>query len=294
VKVCRYACWFDVIRGGCAIAVSLVLLSSPDAAAQTSSAGPNQGALTFQGGFDVPSVYFFRGIRQEGDPKLTLWPSATLAIRLRSTDRSEIAADVGIWQSLHTGTSGTGGPEQKLQYEEDFTAGVVSGLGRRFRARAAFVAYTSPNESFDTIKEVNLQVAETGQFQPYAIIAFELSDSGQRDNGLKRGTYLELGASPHWSPIAGRLGLSVPVKAGFSLNHYYELLGSDLAYHDHRFGFFQVGGLVTLPLTPPSSRYGSWQVHGGADLLGLGTTTQALNKNQRSAVVARVGVGVSY
>ena len=35
---------------------------------------PNPGALTFTGYLDVPSVYVFRGIVQEADPKLTLFP----------------------------------------------------------------------------------------------------------------------------------------------------------------------------------------------------------------------------
>ena len=36
--------------------------------AQAQAADPNPGALTFSGAFDVPTLYYFRGIRQEFDP----------------------------------------------------------------------------------------------------------------------------------------------------------------------------------------------------------------------------------
>lgn len=278
--------------------MSLVFAVVARAQAQSSSPDDhhdhNEGALTFTAGLDVPSVYFFRGIRQEGDPSLTLWPSADATARLRSGDAVRVGVQVGIWSSLHTGTSGTGGPERKLQYEEDFSAGVPIDVRDRVRVTPSFVAYTSPNGSFDTIKEFDVRVAQVGGWAPYGVLAFELSESGQRDNGSGKGTYLELGLGPHWSLPIARLVLTVPVKAGFSLHKYYELFGSDLQFHDNRFGFVDAGGLLTRPLTRSPTRFGTWQVHGGADFLRLGTTTQALNKGKQTAVVARVGIGVVY
>ena len=43
-------------------------------------ADPNTGALTFTGGLDVPTKYVFRGIVQEADSKLTLFPYGDLGI----------------------------------------------------------------------------------------------------------------------------------------------------------------------------------------------------------------------
>jgi len=63
---------------------------------------------------------------------------------------------------------------------------------------------------------------------------------------------------------------------------------------DHKLGFFDVGGLVTIPLSGASSRFGSWNVHGGADVLLFGDTTKAVNRNESSKVVALVGIGVAY
>ena len=84
-------------RPGVAVPI-LLMLSVASAGAQTPDApSPNTGALNFEGGVDVPSVYFFRGMRQEGAPKLTLQPYGTLGIAL--SDR--VRANVGVWDSLN-------------------------------------------------------------------------------------------------------------------------------------------------------------------------------------------------
>ena len=63
------------------------------------AAGPNPGALTFSGAFDVPSVYLFRGLRQEVDPAATMWPHAYLKIDLMSGDGGlkSTAINFGVW-----------------------------------------------------------------------------------------------------------------------------------------------------------------------------------------------------
>ena len=67
----------------------------------------------------------FRGIRQEVDPAFTMWPYADLKIDLGSGDGAvkSTAINFGVWNSLHTGTSGSGGEgegECGSHYEEDF------------------------------------------------------------------------------------------------------------------------------------------------------------------------------
>jgi len=131
-------------------------------------------------------------------------------------------------------------------------------------------------------------------FSPYALLAFELTDSGQLDGGSTKGSYLEIGATPALRFNADRWELSVPIKAGFSLRDYYELLGSDLQYTDHRFGFAQFGGRLTVPLTAGPTRVGEWKLRGGADVLTFGDSTRAFNQNKRSKVVGTVGIVVNY
>ena len=58
-------------------AILLTMFAGP-AQAQTTivatSQDPNPGAITLTAGLDFPTIYFFRGIRQEQSPKLTMWP----------------------------------------------------------------------------------------------------------------------------------------------------------------------------------------------------------------------------
>src|SRR5438045_374009 len=74
---------------------------------------PNRGSLRFTGGLDAPTVYVFRGIVEEGDPKLTLTPYGELGIVFGSENPAP-RINIGVWNSLNTGSSGTGGPFDTL------------------------------------------------------------------------------------------------------------------------------------------------------------------------------------
>ena len=68
---------------------------------------------------------------------------------------------------------------------------------------------------------------------------------------------------------------------------------------DNKFGFVDIGGLVTVPISRVASRFGSWNVHFGADYYHLGSTTHSFNKDvddntSPSKFVGLVGIGVSY
>ncbi len=125
--------------------------------------------------------------------------------------------------------------------------------------------------------------------KPYVILAQELDTApgfGQADGGAEAGTYLELGVAPGYS--FSKASVAVPVKVGLSLSNYYELAGTD-----HTFGFFSVAGIVTVPLGSPS-KFGSWNVHGGAEFQKLGDTTKAFNGGDGSQVIGSIGIGFSY
>jgi hypothetical protein len=78
------------------------------------------------------------------------------------------------------------------------------------------------------------------------------------------------------------------VKVGLSLGDYYELAGVD-----HGFGFFSVAGIVTVPLGP-TTKFGAWNVHGGAEFQKLGDTTAFFNGDDDSQVIGSIGIGFSY
>ena len=274
------------------LVVSLIVGAVAPAAAIAQGASPNTGLLHISGGVDAPSLYVYRGVVQEGDPALTLTPWANLTICTSDTGR--VCVETGVWNSLNTGSSGTGGPLDALHYSEHFYARVPLQMTKRLTVTPGYLANSSPNGGYETVQEFNVLVLSPGRFAPYALMAFELMDSGQVDGGSKKGSYLEIGATPTFKVLSDRWELSVPMKAGFSLQNYYELLGNDLQYVDHRFGFARFGGRLTVPLTRTATRIGRWSISGGADVITLGDTTRASNQDDSVVVIGTIGISMRY
>ena len=274
-----------------ALAGAVLLTLSTAAQAQDD---PNPGAITLTTGIDFPSVYFFRGIRQESDPALTMFAFGDVGIALHSSDTGKsVSLNFGVWNSLNTGSSGTGSsdPDKKSHYEEDFYVMLNLGVGKGLTVTPFFTSYTSPNGSFGTVNEFAFKVAHASKFAPYGLVAFELS--GQADGGSESGTYAELGASPSW-PLGGKgATLAIPLKLGFSLGDYYEANGED-----NGFGYFDIGALFTVPFSSAPTKYGTWNLHGGVDFLALGDGTKSFNVKdgtpEGSQVIVSIGIGLSY
>jgi hypothetical protein len=250
----------------------------------------NSGAIKLTAGVDFPSVYYFRGIRQEIDPKMTTQPFGDVGITLASADKGlkSVAVNFGVWNSLHTGSSGSDTPDKSIHYEEDFYSTLTLGFSQA-AASVKYIAYTSPNLSYSTVKEIDFQVTGTQKFAPYALIATELGDASA-DGFSNKGTYMELGAGPNW-PLGKKATLTIPVLVGLSLKNYYETTDGDTT-----FGYFDVGGLVTLPLSRVASKFGSWNVHFRADYLRLGdgTVQYGGTDGKKDQAVVSGGFGLSY
>ena len=293
-KMCSGA-YSKMVLAGLGVAV-VALVGAGQAQAQAPD-DPNPGALTFTGGLDVPSVYFFRGIRQEFDAKMTLFPYGDIGIALSSDGKGGLKSssiNFGVWNSLNTGTSGSDGPSGRIHYEEDFYTTLNLGFGGGVGVATTFTAYTSPNGGFGTIQELSFKVTKAHMLNPYGLLAFEVGGDGSSDGGSERGTYLELGVGPSWPLGGSKVTIAVPVKFGFSLSNYYESGGED-----HSFGFFDVGALLTVPLSRVSSRFGSWNIHAGGDYFLFGDTPESFNLKEdggtkSSQFIALFGIGVSY
>jgi hypothetical protein len=280
------------------VVFTLTLLAAAAGSVRAQAPDPNPGAITLTTGIDFPSVYFFRGIRQETDPKLTTFAFGDVGIVLgpRAT------VNFGVWNSLHTGTSGSDGPGP-IHYEEDFYASLSIAAGSGVTVTPMFTAYTSPNGMFRTVKEVSFKVAHASRFAPYGLVAIELGgdDSGQADSGFllagggNRGAYLELGVGPSWPLAEGKATVAIPVKLALSLKDYYEHPATG---EDSKFGYADVGVLFTIPFTGVPSQFGSWNLHGGVNFLALGDTTKAFNAPKGDPkggqVIGSVGIGMSY
>jgi hypothetical protein len=283
---------------------ALILLSTSASAAyaQAPAAPPapppvNSGAIKLTAGLDVPSVYYFRGIRQEVNPKLTLWPYGDVGITLASADKGlkSVAVNFGVWNSLHTGSSGSKTFGKSMHYEEDFYGTLTLGWSAASLA-TMYKAYTSPNQSYNTVKEIDFTLTGTHKYAPYVIVAQELNQTKGTfivgaDAGQKRGSYMELGVTPTWS--MGPTAYSIPLSAGFSLKNYYEANGKDIS----KFGFFDAGGMITETFSGIPAKFGSWNVHGRVDYLRLSNGTMAVGVGtgtSKNKYVVLGGIGLSY
>src|SRR5688572_3001307 len=272
-----------------ALVVSAALVIAVPASAQ--GPDPNPGGITLAGGIDFVNAYHFRGIPQD-ESGVIIWPYGDLGFALFSGEGAlkSVGVNVGIWNSLHTGSRGLdNGTNGKLWYESDFYTTLGLGFGGGTSVGVTYTAYTSPNGLFGTVREIAFKFAvdDSGYLgaaavKPYVLVARELS--GQADGGLEEGSYLELGIAPGFS--ISRFSLAVPVKVGLSFGDYYESFEGD-----EKFGFFSVAGVVTVPFTSAPTRLGTWNVHGGAEYLRLGESNRLLGSSQ---VVGSIGIGFSY
>jgi hypothetical protein len=280
-----------------AVAVLFAGLLAVTPARAVAQDDPNPGALTTSGGIDFLNQYMFRGIRQNSTG-IAMWPWADLGIAAYSGDGGlkSVGVNLGTWNSLHTGDTGSDGPSGKLWYESDFYATLGLGFGGGVSLSTTYTAYTSANSMFSTVKELMFKLAVDDSarlgkaaIKPYFIIAREFDTSpglGQADGGADAGTYFELGIAPGYA--GSRASLAVPVKVGLSLGNYYELAGTD-----NKFGYFSIGGLVTVPVGS-TNKYGAWNVHFGAEYQRLGDTTAFFNGGEKSQGIVSGGIGFSY
>jgi hypothetical protein len=269
-------------------AVFLLAAALPVSAQQP--AAPTGRTASVSGGFDVRNHYMFRGVRQNST-EIAMSPFVDFGISPFVSEGSikRIGINVGFWNSLHTGDTGSGGPASKLWYESDFSGTFGVTFSRGVSLGTTYTAYVSPNDMFSTVKEISFRLAldDTKRIvatNPYALVAFELGadiGEGQVDGGIHGGKYLELGIGPQFGPRIG--SISFPVKLGLSLDNYYELGGED-----NRFGFLSVGSRIAVPLGP------AWHARGGVDYMRLGETTKAFNSGDASKIVGTIGVVFSY
>ena len=270
------------------------------AVAQPSAEEPTPKRVTLTAGVDFVSAYLFRGIFQE-DSGVIAPPFADVGVSVYQGDGAlkSVSVNGGIWNSLHSGPTGSGTTDRSAWYEADYYGSVTFTVGK-WKPGALFTSYTSPNDVFATVHELAgvLAYDDSGSafpLNPKATVAFELK--GQADgggglaNGGGKGTYFEFGVRPVVTVVdANRypLTLAIPAKIGLSLKDYYEgPTGSN------RFGFFDLGAIASVPLAFMNGK-STWEVHGGVDILWLGDNLKLMNKGDGIKPVGVIGVSVTY
>jgi hypothetical protein len=259
---------------------------------------PNIGRLSFSGGVDVVSEYFFRGYLQE-DRGLILQPYFQMNLKLHESDTLTISPFVGLWNSLHEERTGAGGSGPGWWFEADFYVGVDFVLGD-FTITPIFTAYTYPNGAFDTILELGVQVSYDDSallrrlgipfaLNPHIAAYWEIDDDNP---GASRDAYLEVGITPGFEFKAGNLPVAVsfPIVLGMSLDDYYFDADGDETF----WGYGSAGIAASVPLPIPA-RYGTWSLTGSLTYLHLfADSAQAANRGDDDEWIWKVGIGFSY
>jgi hypothetical protein len=261
--------------------ISFTTPALAQAAAPAAAPEPAATTIAVTAGADFPTLYFFRGIRQEGDADLTLQPFVDLGVTTGAA-----TVNVGPWNSFHSGSNNEayGG----AWYESDLYAsvGVVAGA---FSPKVLYTAYTSPKDGFGTVHELAFSTgfddSASSKLAPSVTLAFELGDNGA-DGGTGKGIYLELGVTPAIPMKDGaKVSLSVPVKLGLSVKDYYE---NPLTGEDSTFGYFSAGLAGKTALSPHVDLHGSVLVYAFGDRLKLG------NDDNSSRVAGSIGIGLAF
>jgi hypothetical protein len=246
---------------------------------------PASSPVTVTVGADFPTLYFFRGLRQEADSALTFQPFVDVGITASDT----VSFNVGTWNSLHSGSNSDA--YDNAWYESDIYGSATFTAGK-WKPGLLFTAYTSPANAYDTVSELAGVLAYDDSasavpISPKVTVAFELSDA-TADGGANKGIYLELGGKPSFT--AGPVTIGVPLKVGLSLKDYYE---DPLTGEDNTFGYFDVGLSAGVPLS--FLHGGSWEAHGGVDFYTLGDgLPKLLNADKTERVVGSIGFSVAF
>ena len=279
-----------------ALCAGLLGVSAAPAAAQD---------VAVTGGLDFTNQYNFRGIRQNY-AGMAIFPFVDLGVPVFSGDGAlkSVSFNVGSWNSIHTNQFPDDiATDEDKWYESDFYATLGLGFSKATLS-LTYTAYMSPAEDvgdidvyFKTIHELAFKLGfdDSGALgkaalKPYALVAFELGD-GQADLGPsdEKGVYVELGVAPGYS--GDKASVTFPVKIGLSAKDYYKFPGFA---DDSKFGFFSVGGTVTVPINS------NWNVHGGAELQVFGDNLKVVNRSfddtddKKAMGIVSIGVGFSF
>lgn len=282
-----------------ALAVPSLGLAQDNTVAATD---PNVGALTFSGGVDLVSNYYFRGYLQENSGFITQ-PYFGVSTTLVEADDFKVGLSVSTWQSLHSEQTGADGPGPDIWYESDVYVSLPVSFGK-FTITPSYYLYLYPNGAFDSIQEGLLTVAyddtehwaEVLPFwadfalKPYATIAYELQDGNGSEDG-----YFEVGIAPTYTANVGEysIPLTLPIALGMSYKDYF----TDDEGDNHFFGYLTAGVQTAIPI-PDSiipAKYGSFAVTGGAYYQNLFADSVEITNNDSPHVFwGKIGLTFSY
>lgn len=238
--------------------------------------------------------YVSRGLVLE-DQGFIAQPYAELDFKLfeEKTGIQKITLIGGTWNSLHSehtdqqGDSGNPGGTD-IWYEFDWYTGVGVDFLDKWNATLLYQEFTSPNDGFNTVKNMQLKVSynDTGAWNfiskdfslnPYALVFVELE--GKAGTGTDQGEYFEFGISPGLPAFGGPdypIKVNFPVTLGLGADDFYG--DKDNRSDNETFGYASVGVVASVPLKFMADHgWGSWTWSVGGTYYYLSDGNAAFN-----------------
>jgi len=275
-------------------------LVTAQAEAQEEEIPINNGAVSVSGGVDFTSQYWFRGMAQENQGFIAQ-PWIDVSLNLEPVGLEWIDVYGGVWNSIHTNdalvdTDGDGEPngDQTALFETDWYVGASFALPANMSLDVSYISLHDPAGGDIFAEEIDVSLAyddselwgDTGipgwtGLQPYVLVAIETG--GGSDAGSELGRYLEFGISPGFTIVESEdmpIDFSLPITLGISISDYYEVDTDPTAgvnVEDESFGFVDIGGQVSMPLSFMPAELGEWSAYAGVHVIFLGDTTETIS-----------------
>ena len=273
-------------------------LAAPSITLAQDNAGPNQGALSFSGGVDFVTAYYFRGYLQE-NAGLIAQPYFGASFNIVESDDVTIGASASTWNSFHSKHTGSDGDGAGAWFENDISVALPIAFGD-FVLTPTYYLYQYPNGAAETIQEVALtfayddsklwaNVSEGFKLNPYITVAYEFDDAGGSED-----TYAEIGITPGYTFKAGdvEVPLEFPISLGMSLDDYYVDSDGDNEF----FGYLQVGVATSISLESLiPAKYGAWSLDlGGYYQYLFADSVEVANNDSEHVFWGKVGISFTY
>jgi len=249
---------------------------------------PNHGALSITFDSTFTTAYMWRGVINQHSG--VIWqPSLELSLNLFEAEDGYVRSvdlGVGTWLSLQSKDSGLFAPGSDGVYETDYYPSLSIAWACGLTTDLTYYFYTSPNNSFDTIEELAIDLAYDDSellgawaMNPNATLSFETKSSSFGDG---KGASLELGIEPGGEVTlpfdeAGDypIGITVPIRIGLSVDGYYAD-GS----RDETFGYFLFGLHASVPMACVPERFGVLSLTNGFDVWVVNDAIEAYTRDE--------------
>jgi hypothetical protein len=242
---------------------------------------------------DLTNAYFFRGILNERDG-LIAQPWAELYVSLYSAEDGairDVTLGAGVWTSIHSEeTLAANSPESV--YETDLYPLLSVGFANGLTLTTTYYFYTSPNDAFDTVEELNFTLAwddsEVFAFPlaPWVNVAIETKLTSLGDH---EGTGVQFGIEPTLFELTNGVSFSLPLEMGLAIEDYYEEADGS----EDTFGYVSFGLAVSIPLAFVPGP-GSWSLGLSGKGLYFGDTLAEVNEGDELYPVVMGSLSIEF